>query len=70
MKCPKCRFDNPEGMKFCGECGAKIERICDKCGFANPPTFKFCDECGQERIDFQNLENTLIETGYDYSMDG
>ncbi|NWG01964.1 MAG: zinc-ribbon domain-containing protein [Syntrophaceae bacterium] len=22
MKCPKCQTENPEGMKFCGECGA------------------------------------------------
>jgi len=22
MKCPNCEFENPEGMKFCGECGA------------------------------------------------
>jgi class 3 adenylate cyclase/tetratricopeptide (TPR) repeat protein len=55
MKCPKCQFDNPEDMKFCGECGAKIERICDKCGFANPPTFKFCGKCGQNLIDTSEL---------------
>jgi hypothetical protein len=22
MKCPKCQTDNPEGIKFCGQCGA------------------------------------------------
>jgi class 3 adenylate cyclase/tetratricopeptide (TPR) repeat protein len=48
MKCPKCQFDNPEAMKFCGKCGSKIERICPKCGFANPPAFKFCGECGHQ----------------------
>ena len=46
MKCPKCQFDNPEGMKFCGECGAGLEKICPKCDFSNPPQFKFCGECG------------------------
>jgi len=25
MKCLKCRFDNPEGMKFCGKCRTKLE---------------------------------------------
>lgn len=25
MKCPKCEFDNPEGMSFCGRCGTKLE---------------------------------------------
>jgi hypothetical protein len=24
MKCPKCIFDNPEGAKFCIECGHKF----------------------------------------------
>jgi class 3 adenylate cyclase/tetratricopeptide (TPR) repeat protein len=47
MKCPKCQFDNPEAMKFCGECGAKLEIICPKCNSSNPPQFKFCGECGQ-----------------------
>jgi serine/threonine protein kinase/tetratricopeptide (TPR) repeat protein len=24
IKCPKCRFDNPETQKFCGECGTQL----------------------------------------------
>lgn len=48
MKCPKCQFENPEQMKFCGECGAKLEKICPECNFLNPPNFKFCGECGHE----------------------
>ena len=24
MKCPKCQFENPEGFKFCGECGHNL----------------------------------------------
>jgi predicted amidophosphoribosyltransferase len=32
MKCPKCQFDNREGIKFCEECGAKMELKCPKCG--------------------------------------
>jgi class 3 adenylate cyclase len=46
MKCPKCQFENPEGLKFCGECGAKLERLCPKCNSTNPAQFKFCGECG------------------------
>jgi hypothetical protein len=26
MRCPSCDFDNPEGMKFCGECGTPLTR--------------------------------------------
>jgi class 3 adenylate cyclase/tetratricopeptide (TPR) repeat protein len=46
MECPKCRFENPEGIKFCGECGGKLEIRCSKCNSSNPPQFKFCGECG------------------------
>jgi predicted ATPase/class 3 adenylate cyclase len=48
MKCPKCEFENPESMKFCGHCGNKLEAICAHCGFGNPPQFKFCGECGRD----------------------
>jgi class 3 adenylate cyclase/tetratricopeptide (TPR) repeat protein len=46
MKCPQCQFENPDTQQFCGECGAKIEKICPKCGGKNPPQYKFCGECG------------------------
>jgi hypothetical protein len=48
MKCSKCQFENPERIKFCGECGAKLERICPSCNSANPPRFKFCGGCGHD----------------------
>ena len=35
-------------MKFCGTCGAQLERICPSCNFRNPPQFKFCGECGHD----------------------
>jgi class 3 adenylate cyclase/tetratricopeptide (TPR) repeat protein len=46
MKCTKCATENPEGMKFCGGCGTKLERVCPHCNFSNPPQFRFCGECG------------------------
>ncbi len=46
MKCRKCQTENPDGMKFCVECGNKLEAICPKCGFGNAPSYKFCGECG------------------------
>ncbi len=48
MKCPKCQFENPAEVKFCGQCGAKLERICPQCNSSNPPQFKFCGECGHD----------------------
>jgi adenylate cyclase len=46
MRCPQCGFDNPAGMKFCGDCGTAFQHRCPHCGFANPPRFKFCGACG------------------------
>ena len=46
MRCPSCGFENPEGMKFCGECGTAFTARCPQCGFENPPRFKFCGDCG------------------------
>jgi class 3 adenylate cyclase/tetratricopeptide (TPR) repeat protein len=46
MQCASCGFDNPEGLKFCGECGGSLTHRCPSCGVKNPPQFKFCGECG------------------------
>ena len=46
MNCPKCQFENPEGVKYCGDCGTRLENPCPKCNYINPPQFKFCGDCG------------------------
>jgi class 3 adenylate cyclase/tetratricopeptide (TPR) repeat protein len=46
MRCPRCGFKNPEGLKFCNECGAPLRMPCAQCGFANQPQAKFCGACG------------------------
>ena len=46
MICPQCRFENPEGAKFCNECGSRLEFACPSCTKVNPPESKFCNECG------------------------
>jgi class 3 adenylate cyclase len=48
MKCPKCQFGNPEGAKFCNQCGNRMQFICGKCGKQNALGSKFCSECGQD----------------------
>jgi class 3 adenylate cyclase/tetratricopeptide (TPR) repeat protein len=45
MRCSTCGNDNPQGMKFCGNCAAALKSRCARCGFDNPPAFKFCGEC-------------------------
>lgn len=49
--CPSCGFKNPEGTKFCQECGAKLEaaagpKFCSSCGAQLEPGTRFCGSCG------------------------
>src|SRR5215471_3420024 len=46
MLCAKCKTENPEGLKFCNECGAPFKTPCASCGFENAPAAKFCGQCG------------------------
>src|SRR4030095_10677923 len=46
MCCASCGCENPEGAKFCEECGAPFVQICPSCGQQARPTAKFCPECG------------------------
>ena len=50
--CPNCNTLNPEGVKFCQECGAKLNistKIrCHECGAENPAGTRFCGECGRQ----------------------
>jgi class 3 adenylate cyclase len=48
MQCPECQFDNREGVKFCEECGAKLDLKCPRCYAKIPPGRKFCGECGHK----------------------
>src|SRR5712692_10506846 len=45
MHCPSCGFDNPDEMKFCGQCASPLSHRCPQCGFENPPGFAFCGQC-------------------------
>ena len=46
IRCPGCQHENPAGVKFCGECGSRLEVVCPLCQSANPPSNKFCFQCG------------------------
>jgi Double zinc ribbon len=46
MHCPRCQHENPVGVKFCGECGARLEGVCRSCKASNLPANKFCGQCG------------------------
>jgi hypothetical protein len=46
MCCPSCGFDNPEGVKFCHDCGVPVQNRCPRCGADNPLPDKFRGQCG------------------------
>jgi class 3 adenylate cyclase len=46
MSCPSCGHASPAGNRFCGGCGAPLERRCPACAHANPPDHRFCGGCG------------------------
>ena len=47
MQCPRCRAENREGRRFCGECGLSLSSACISCGFLNEGSEKFCGGCGK-----------------------
>ena len=47
MRCAQCGFENRETVRFCEECGAKLELRCSACGTTVPLGRKFCGGCGQ-----------------------
>ena len=47
MKCSKCGSDNRDGIRFCEECGDRLESECPDCKAKIPLGKKFCGECGR-----------------------
>jgi class 3 adenylate cyclase/tetratricopeptide (TPR) repeat protein len=45
-RCSSCSTDNPEGARFCMNCGTALARPCEACGSENPPGARFCMNCG------------------------
>ncbi|TMB59903.1 MAG: zinc ribbon domain-containing protein [Chloroflexi bacterium] len=43
----RCRAENREGRRFCGECGLSFASACPSCGFLNEGDEKFCGGCGR-----------------------
>src|SRR5215831_1490094 len=50
MRCGSCSFENPEGKKYCEECGTKLVHVCSSCGTEVRPTAKFCGDCGESLV--------------------
>ena len=54
-RCPECGHKNPEGIRFCQECGNSLvtqaPKHCASCGAQLTPGIRFCGECGTQRTD-------------------
>jgi hypothetical protein len=69
MKCPKCRFDNREGIKFCEACGTKLELNCPACGAEIPFGRKFCGQCGHKFANFKKTPSIDYTQPQSYTPD-
>ena len=50
IACPTCGTANPEGAKFCQECGGALgPKKCTNCGAELAAGAKFCPECGTKQ---------------------
>ena len=48
--CLQCGCRNPDGVRFCRECGAKLgPTVCRECGAELAPGTRFCGECGAKQ---------------------
>ena len=46
MQCPQCHIELLEGVKFCRECGSRLEAVCPSCGAVLAQDFVACPACG------------------------
>jgi len=54
MLCKKCGSNNPENMRFCGQCATPLNTTCPSCNFSNPFGFEFCGQCATRLSKTQN----------------
>jgi len=46
VKCPKCNYQNKEGLSYCARCGNFIGNTCPNCNEAVEPGNVYCGSCG------------------------
>jgi len=51
VNCPFCQAANPDANRFCGSCGAPLQRACGACGATAPAEYHFCGSCGAPLAD-------------------
>jgi class 3 adenylate cyclase/predicted ATPase len=61
LKCPRCDFGNPIGVKSCRECGVDLTIACTDCGHKVGTGAKFCDECGTRLASSSQDDEMILE---------
>lgn len=54
MACLECQTENPQGARYCLNCGSTLVAGCPECGIELPVETKFCYECGA-RVDRKRI---------------
>lgn len=62
MKCKNCGTEIGKGIKFCPNCGNKIQKQCPMCGQEIEEGMKFCVSCGAKLLDDEAVNNNVYAT--------
>jgi class 3 adenylate cyclase/tetratricopeptide (TPR) repeat protein len=46
MKCSNCQSENPQGARFCTNCGTQFPQKCSNCATTLKEAARFCHNCG------------------------
>lgn len=63
MKC-SCGQELSQDMKFCKNCGKRVERICSNCSVKLDAEDKFCFNCGEKVGNNSTIEKPYEETSF------
>ena len=65
IRCPKCGTVNPDGSRFCSNCGFKLPQTrirCPVCGAYNPVSNIYCEKChARLNPEAESAEETGVE---------
>lgn len=62
MKCKNCGTEIGNDIKFCPNCGNKIQKQCPMCGQEIEEGMKFCVSCGAKLLDDEAVNNNVYAT--------